>query len=120
MDVLVRLHNTARQTHWLSTKQPLVVHTQLMAYAQHHADWMAKSEKMLHSKLQDIMNLGFVSAGENVAYGAQTPEKVMALWLWSLNHRRNILQPTFNAIGCGAKKDSTGKLYWCVCFGQTK
>lgn len=121
MSALIKLHNAARQPRlWGPALQPLVAHAQLMAYAQHHADWMAKSQQIRHSKLQDIMNLGFGAAGENIAVGSKTPKEVLNQWLWSLAHRRNILNANFNAIGCGAKKAESGKLYWCVCFGAAK
>jgi uncharacterized protein YkwD len=41
------------------------------------------------------------AAGENIAAGYGTPEEVMAGWMNSDGHRRNILNPTFREIGVG-------------------
>lgn len=41
------------------------------------------------------------AAGENIATGFQTPAAVVAAWMGSEGHCRNILAPTFSAIGIG-------------------
>lgn len=121
MDELIRLHNEARQkASWAWSINPLVKDGLLMAYAQQHAEWMAESNRMRHSAMRDIMKLGYNRAAENIAWGQETPESVMRAWLWSPGHRRNIMSTSNTNIGCGACKDSRGRLYWCVCFGRPK
>lgn len=44
-------------------------------------------------------------AGENIAYGYTTPEKVVEGWLNSKGHRENILNPSFTHIGVGYNKN---------------
>lgn len=119
MDKLIELHNEARsKASWMWSINPLVKDEKLMIYAQEHANWMAESGWMVHSSMRKIMNLGFSRAAENIAWGQQTPERVMNAWLWSPGHRRNIMSTSYDRIGCGARKDSRGRLYWCVCFGR--
>ena len=118
-DQLAALHNTAREkASWAWNLPPLQVDEKLTNYAQEHANWMAENRRMVHSSMRKLMQLGFSRAGENIAWGQNTPESVMKSWLWSPGHRRNIMSTGFNKLGCGARKDSRGRLYWCVCFGK--
>jgi len=120
MEKLIQLHNDARsRASWAWSIDPLLADEKLMAYAQKHANWMASSRRMRHSSMREIMKLGFSRAGENIAWGQKTEESVMSAWLWSPGHRRNIMSTSYNKIGCGACKDSNGRLYWCVCFGRS-
>jgi uncharacterized protein YkwD len=50
-----------------------------------------------------ITATGFVwsAAGENIATGYPTPRAVVAGWMASAGHCRNILSPIFSAIGIG-------------------
>lgn len=119
MQELVQLHNAARaKSSWAWQINPLAVNDKLMAYAQNHADWMAENQRMRHSSMRNIMKLGFSRAGENIAWGQKDARTVMSAWLWSPGHRRNIMSTSYTHIGCGARKDNNGRLYWCVCFGR--
>lgn len=68
----------------------------------------------------DGTNWSTVSAsarGENIAKGYRTADKVMAAWLTSAGHRRNILRSSFSAIGvCAIEYD--GVTYWVQLFGK--
>lgn len=119
MAELLRLHNEARQkSSWMWEILPLQEDRRLMEYAQEHALWMSNLNRLKHSSMQNIMKLGFTAAGENIAWGQDTPASVMKSWLYSPGHRRNIMSTKFNKIGCGARKDSKGRLYWCVVFAH--
>jgi uncharacterized protein YkwD len=48
------------------------------------------------------------TAGENIATGFPTPARVVAGWMASLGHCRNILEPGFGAIGIGMVARPTG------------
>lgn len=67
---------------------------------------------------QMMQNFGlrFSAAGENIAYGQTTPAAVMRDWMNSSGHRSNILSPTYNEIGVGLAKSSTGVCYWTQQF----
>jgi uncharacterized protein YkwD len=48
------------------------------------------------------------AAGENIATGYSTPRSVVAAWMASTDHCRNILDPTFRDAGTGATTASVG------------
>lgn len=55
--------------------------------------------------------------GENIARGQKTADKVMAAWLTSDGHRRNILRASFGSIGVSCVK-ANGVYYWVQIFGK--
>ena len=54
-------------------------------------------------------------AGENIAWGQQTPEKVMEAWMNSAGHRANILNEKFTSIGIGHYVNNNTN-YWTQLF----
>lgn len=60
--------------------------------------------------------VSFMGAGENIAYGQQTPEAVMQGWMNSSGHRANILNPKFTTIGVGHYQNAAGVHYWTQLF----
>lgn len=58
-------------------------------------------------------------AGENVAYGAATPDAVMSMWMHSPGHRANILNGHFTDVGLGVVTDEHGTRWWGADFGAT-
>jgi uncharacterized protein YkwD len=118
VDELIQLHNDARISKWLWKANPLSKNDKLTKYAQNWANKMAAKNHMYHSSMKDIMNLGFSNVAENIAYGQNSPEKVMKTWMNSYGHRSNILNSKFTQIGCGMSFSENGRVYWCVCFGR--
>lgn len=55
-------------------------------------------------------------AGENIAYGQNSPKAVMQGWMNSSGHRANILNKDYTAIGVGHYKDASGTDYWTQLF----
>jgi uncharacterized protein YkwD len=92
--------------------------------AQAHAEDMAEHQKMSHdgsdnSKPADRIKAKgyrYFRAGENVAAGRLSVERLMKGWMDSPVHKRNILGG-FSEIGVGCAVDEDGKRYWCVTFG---
>ncbi|MGD0094606.1 MAG: CAP domain-containing protein, partial [Planctomycetota bacterium] len=82
--------------------EPLQLNAKLFEAARAHAANMLKHGKMAH-KLdgqeapQRVAAKGYRYAlvGENVAYGQETPEEVVAAWMASPTHRANILRAQF-------------------------
>ncbi len=68
------------------------------------------------STVLDQRGISYRRAGENIAYGYDTPEKVMDAWMNSTGHRANILDPDFTAIGIGYYQGSNGVKYWTQLF----
>ena len=63
-------------------------------------------------QMMEYFGLKFSAAGENIAYGQQTPQAVMNAWMNSPGHRANILNASYTYIGVGAAKKSSGVIYW--------
>lgn len=118
MKLLIGLHNTTRKNNsWMWKINPLEADDKLMKYAIDWAENMASKNKLIHSKMKDIIRLGFNFVGENIAWGQKDESSVLNSWLWSPGHRANIMSTNYNSIGCGAAYSKYDKLYWCVCFG---
>lgn len=60
--------------------------------------------------------VNYRGAGENIAYGQQSPEQVMESWMNSSGHRANILNANFTSIGVGHYKNAAGVNYWTQLF----
>ena len=58
----------------------------------------------------------YYNAGENIAWGQQSPEEVMQAWMNSEGHRANILNPKFTKLGIGHTTDAAGRQYWSQLF----
>jgi uncharacterized protein YkwD len=119
---LVEAHNRAREKAGLPALAP---DERLTEAAQRHADDMAAHRRMSHrgsngsSPFRRIESAGYQyqRAGENVAYGQRSVSEVMASWMASPGHRRNILGK-YSEIGTAYATDQNGSAYWCVTFGR--
>lgn len=119
LDLLIELHNKARSNKtWFKKPTLLYKNIKLTSYAQNHADWMSRKNSLTHSNIKDIIDLGFSSVAENIAWGQATAERVMDSWLWSIGHRANIMSFSYDQIGCGISWDKNNRPYWCVVFGK--
>jgi uncharacterized protein YkwD len=56
-------------------------------------------------------------SGENIAWGYQTADQVMAAWMASPSHRENILNCGARSIGTGVAYSETGLPYYTQVFG---
>ena len=61
------------------------------------------------------LGVSYRAAGENIAYGYATPERVVNGWMNSEGHRKNILSASYTKIGIGCY-ESSGVLYWSQFF----
>jgi uncharacterized protein YkwD len=101
---------------------PLTENAKLTKAAQDHSQDMADHENMSHtgsdgSSMSDrLARVGykFSTAGENVAYGYNSPESVMDGWMNSAGHKANILNCAFKEIGIGLAQPG---YYWTQDFG---
>jgi len=62
---------------------------------------------------------GATAGAENVAYGAETAEEVVAMWLKSPGHRKNI-EGNYNYTGIGIARARNGQLYYTQIFIKAK
>lgn len=64
-------------------------------------------------------NISYHAAGENIAAGQPTPEKVVESWMNSPGHRANILSEDFGKLGVGyVKADDEYGHYWVQLFSD--
>ena len=62
----------------------------------------------------DDLGVDFRAAGENIAYGYDTPALVVRTWMNSQGHKENILSTKFTKIGIGCCSD--GETYYWLQF----
>lgn len=103
---------------------PLAPDTALEKAAAQQAGYMAGAGKMAHrtawgrdfaSRMHDNGIRG--AAAENVAYGQKTAKDVLAGWMTSKGHRRNMLDPRFAHFGLASAEDGRGRKYWALVLG---
>ncbi|WP_438489445.1 CAP domain-containing protein [Streptomyces sp. S186] len=104
---------------------PLTVNAKLAKAAQDHSKDMADHRNMSHTGSDGsdpgarIKGAGYNwnSYGENVAYGYATPESVLAGWMSSPGHKRNILDCSFKETGIGLAQPGD---YWTQDFATAQ
>ncbi|MEU1811406.1 CAP domain-containing protein [Micromonospora aurantiaca (nom. illeg.)] len=104
----------------------LTVNAKLNLAAQRHSQDQADHKKMDHTGSNGSQPWDRVKAagysysmvGENVAWNYQTPAAVMAGWMNSEGHRKNILNCSYTQIGVGVAR-SNGP-YWTQVFGTPR
>lgn len=122
---LVIAHNDARLNEGLSE---LELSPLLSRAAQAHAKWMAENQQLSHvgqdgRRLIDrVQREGYVLSrvGENIARGQVSVSAVIADWMNSPPHRRNMLDPRYLQVGAGIARSHDGQRYWCVVFGTPR
>lgn len=118
---VVAIHNEERAAAKLNS---LEVSPRLTEAARRHARDMAGRARMGHkgsdgsSPFDRIKATGYRyrRAGENVAYGRWTPERLMKGWMGSPHHKDNILG-SYSQIGVACAIAEDGTSYWCATFG---
>jgi uncharacterized protein YkwD len=103
---------------------PLSYQRQLDQASEAHARHMAGVGQMAHEGIGDgdpgsrILATGFRDSwGENVATGQLSPEQVVAEWMASPGHRRNIMDPEYRFLGVSYEVAANGRTYWAQSFG---
>jgi uncharacterized protein YkwD len=118
---VIAAHNRIRAEHKLPA---LETSERLQRAAELHARDMAARQKMTHEgrnhsrPIDRIKKQGYPyrRAGENVAAGYWSIDRLMKGWMDSPPHKKNILGG-FSQIGVGCATGEDGKRYWCVTFG---
>jgi uncharacterized protein YkwD len=121
---LVNQHRTAMGLSALSTSPTLTASAQWKSLHMAYYGYMDHNDPappVARTWVDRIVACGYTSfftAGENIAYGYQTPQAVMDAWLNSPGHRANIESPSYAAIGIGAVRASNGLWFWTQDFGS--
>lgn len=77
-----------------------------------------------HRAMERVRDRGcaFRSLGENLASGPTTAAEVVAGWMASPGHRRNLLEPTFTRMGLGVvwvqDDDGSPRIHWVQLLGS--
>lgn len=106
----------------------LTLNAQLNQAAQLHSEDMGNNGYFSHTGL-DGSSVGDRAAaqgyqgtfvGENIAAGQQTPQDVMASWLSSTGHCRNIMNADYTELGIGVAQveGSPFGIYWTQVFAR--
>ncbi len=122
---VLELTNVERQHAGLG---PLVLNPQLNLAAQRYTEVLASGSCFEHTcgavpdfadRISEAGYAGSRMLAENIAAGYPTPEAVVAGWMSSPGHRRNILTPGFTEMGVGVVGGAPGKFgtYWTQEFG---
>jgi uncharacterized protein YkwD len=108
---------------------PLAWAPPLETAAQSHAGDMAAREYFAHrgkdgrEPRDRVRDAGYASrlTGENIAFGAESAEEVVAGWLASAGHCANIMDGRFRHTGIGfATARTAGHIYWAQTFGAPR
>ena len=103
---VIRLVNDIRKQNGLS---PLTANWELSRVARYKSQDMVDNRYFAHNsptygtpfEMMRAFGLSFRTAGENIAYGYATPQKVVDGWMNSSGHRANILNASYKQIGVG-------------------
>lgn len=106
---VLKLVNEARAE---ADLKPLVVDATLSTYAEAWSKTQAETGAMSHSTL----SFPGSPKGENVAKGQNSAASVMADWLESEGHRKNILGADYTKMGVAVAHDAEGDHYWTQVF----
>jgi uncharacterized protein YkwD len=132
---VVELVNAARSSgrrcgsEWYAAASPLSVSRKLSDAASDHARDMARKRFFEHigsdgSQPKDrVLRTGYEPrlTGENIAYGPESAEEVVAGWLASPGHCANIMDARFADIGVALSTGRNRKqIYWVQTFGAPR
>lgn len=117
--VILKLVNRERVNRGLN---PMKLNSKLNKLAKIKSDDMYKNRYFSHNSpvhgtpfdLMKKHKVDYMTAGENIAKGQNTPEYVMKSWMNSPGHRKNILNPRFEEMG--VSRDEYGNNIWTQMF----
>lgn len=105
---------------------PLTLDTTLCNAATMRAVEMNYSNKFSHTRpdgrscfsVLGVYGISYGAAGENIAAGYQTPQKVVQGWKNSEGHYKNMINSSYKKLGVGLSKEETGGYagYWVQLF----
>jgi len=122
---VVELVNAERATAGCSA---LTVDDRLAAAARAHSADMAARGYFDHTTPEGITfadritdaGYSWSTAAENIAAGQRDPAEVMAAWMESDGHRRNIINCDLQHIGVGLAYDANDRPYWTQDFATPR
>ena len=103
---VLKLTNARRAAHG---RKPLRASPCADRFAERWTKHMARTQVLEHQSLDPFFGCPHTtSAGENIAYGYETPRALVSAWMHSPGHRANILNRHFNRIGVSGWRATNG------------
>ena len=106
---VVQLTNARRKAHG---RKPLEAAPCPDGFAEPWTRHLARTQTLTHQDLTPMLGCPNTSyAGENIAYGYETPRALVSAWMHSPGHRANILSAHFHRIGVSGWRATNGVTY---------
>jgi len=106
---VLKLTNARRAAHG---RKPLKASSCADGFAESWTRHMARVEVLKHQSLDPFFGCPNTHyAGENIAYGYDTPRELVSAWMHSPGHRANILSRHFHRIGVAGWVSTSGVTY---------
>jgi uncharacterized protein YkwD len=106
---VVALTNQRRAAHGV---KPLKAAACPDKYAEPWTRHLATKRVLVHQDLTPMLSCPHTNtAGENIAYGYETPRALVSAWMHSAGHRANIMNPHFHRIGVSGWRATNGTTY---------
>ncbi len=109
---------------------PLTWNAQLVSAADAHSTDMARFNFFSHTGSNGLdvgsrvtaTGYTYSAVGENIAAGQQTIDAVMAGWLDSPGHCRNIMNANYAEVGASCTRNNAAdfRIYWTQVFGRAR
>jgi uncharacterized protein YkwD len=106
---VIALTNDRRKAHG---RKPLTAAACPDGFAEPWTRHLATKRVLVHQDLSPLLSCPHTStAGENIAFGYDTPRALVSAWMHSEGHRANILNPHFHRIGVSGWRATDGTTY---------
>jgi uncharacterized protein YkwD len=106
---VLKLTNARRAAHG---RKPLKASSCADRLAEPWTRHMARRQVLKHQSLDAFFDCPHASyAGENIAYGYETPRALVSAWMHSEGHRANLLSRHFHRIGVSGWRATNGQTY---------
>ena len=107
---VLKLTNARRRAHGV---KPLKAGKCPDHFAETWTRYMARTHDFEHQSLAPFFRRcdGISTAGENIAYGYESPRALVSGWMHSPGHRKNILNRHFHRIGVSGWRATNGTTY---------
>ena len=107
---VLKLTNARRKAHGVP---PLKAGKCPDHFAESWTRHMARTHDFEHQSLSPFFRRcdGISTAGENIAYGYETPRQLVSAWMHSKGHQENILNRHFHRIGVSGWRSTSGTTY---------
>lgn len=98
--------------------KPLIMDFECKRMAEQRCDEIIEdfSHDGFDTEIGHLMKLGADGVGENLAVGYNSAISVLEAWKRSEGHEKNMLNPSYDAIGIGIKMNEKGTNYICTIF----